>query len=105
MKTDILLVMTHFAGIAVGYMLKALRGTGKTAARRQAEKERSRAERSLKPFCMCDHHFGDHENGGKCKNSYIDFWDTRVKCSCTVYVGPDPMLSAMYVGNPNTKKE
>lgn len=100
------MVAVLLVGILVGYGIKTVRGSSKASGRRHAERERNRAERSLKPYCMCDHHFGDHENGGKCKNNYFDFWDTRIKCSCTVYVGPDPMLSAMYVGNPNnTKKE
>lgn len=46
------------------------------------------------PICMCDHNFGDHVEGGRCKADIRDSYRRRIGgCACQVYVGPDPVLS------------
>ena len=50
-----------------------------------------------KPICMCGHHYGSHTDGRNCEFVLRDAYGVRLGgCSCTLYVGPDPVLSGLW---------
>ena len=52
----------------------------------------------LAPFCMCRHGYSSHDGGYRCEFTLRDrFGDSIGQCPCTVYVGPDPVLSGHWI--------
>lgn len=51
-----------------------------------------------KPICMCDHNYGSHEEGRRCKVAiFDDYYGRKIgNCACLLYVGPDPILSGLW---------
>ena len=87
------------AGLAVGPALVAFalgRASGRGA-------ERRRLGEPLKPICSCEHGYGAHEDGGRCRQQVQrpSKWDGDgdvkryewVDCACRHYDGPEPLSS------------
>jgi hypothetical protein len=51
------------------------------------------------PRCQCDHVYSLHEKGYKCQSDNFvrrNYYTERHACQCTIYVGPDPLISGLW---------
>ena len=80
----VLSVMWGMFGYFVHYMLTRVRDT--------------RAGRTKKtPQCACGHMYGAHASGGfKCQAKVYYTGSGWSRCSCELYVGPDPMALGLW---------
>lgn len=53
----------------------------------------------LTPRCQCKHIFSAHKKGYACQaidHVKRNHFTEAIRCSCTIYVGPDPILSGLW---------
>lgn len=87
-------VVNFALGLGVGYLISAWVYIAFCAIFRVGEK----VDTTI-PQCQCNHVYSNHMKGYKCqaginvkRNSYTE----RLACPCTIYVGPDPLISGLW---------